>query len=448
VGLRILYLTGTPSAFNHDAFQGMKLAESLPGDGGHLLVRHWLAESRDEAIARHPGLAADATDWAEFTSFAPDVVFLEGGLYWNQEDWRIPPDVALSFVEDGGILIVADVDRNEVAQRYPSYTGDLRFFGTYLGGNPGDPARIRYVRDQLSNDDHPSNVMCPWPENDWDWPKQAYEGVGQVLAMLPVALEPRGRVLLWSAATADVLCQDFVVSEGQTTPFATAAQHGLGYAAVIAAAVSSDAVTSRNPGNIRWLCNLAAVLHDRAALERRLRHARRVATGAVGRGPNVGRSAAELATLPESKFLEHKQTFAFNIHTKKKDTALSDAVLDRVCSFWNTEGGTLLVGVEDRTGVVVGLDGDLKLFKDLDGLVNHVSNRLHQEVTAVAPCIDVRIEEADDRPLLRIDVPAGDKPLFRRDRFFVRDNNTTQELKGEPLQGYLQRRWPLGRNSG
>ena len=52
--------------------------------------------------------------------------------------------------------------------------------------------------------------------------------------------------------------------------------------------------------------------------------------------------------MPEDKFLEQKQTFAFNIHTKKKDAALSDAVLDRICSFWNTEGGTLLVGVEDR----------------------------------------------------------------------------------------------------
>ena len=109
MGLRILYLTQIPSAFNHEAFQGMNLAESLPGDGGDLLVRHWLTGSRDEAIARHPGLAADATDRAEFMSFAPDVMFLEGGLYWNKEDWRIPPDVALSFVEEGGILIVADV---------------------------------------------------------------------------------------------------------------------------------------------------------------------------------------------------------------------------------------------------------------------------------------------------------------------------------------------------
>jgi hypothetical protein len=232
------------------------------------------------------------------------------------------------------------------------------------------------------------------------------------------------------------------VDQGRTTPLATAAQHGLGYAAVIAAAVSSDIVTDRNPANIRWLCNLASVMHQRAAHERRLRGAVPAARRAGGIGPNSERSAAELARLPESKFLEFKQTFAFNVHTRQKDNGLSDAVLDRICSFWNTDGGTLLVGVKDRTGVIVGLDDDFKLFKDADRLVKDISDRLHREMAAAAPAIDVRTEEVDGKPVLRIDVPPGDAPLFRRDRFFVRDNNTTQELKGEPLLAYLRHRWP------
>jgi Putative DNA-binding domain len=442
VGVRVLYLTAIPSAFNDEAFRGMKLAEQLPGDDGDLLVRHWLTDSRDEAIARNRGLAADAIDRAEFTAFAPDVVFLEGGLYWNGEDWRIPPDVAVSFVENGGVFIVADVDRAEMGDNYAPYAGDLRFFGAHLDGYPEEPTRIRYVRDELANDGHPANVMCPWPPNDWDWAKEAYNGVDQVLVMGPLALEPRGQVLLWSAPTADVLSQDYFIDQGRTTPLATAAQHGLGYAAVIAAAVSSDVITDRNPANIRWLRNIASIMHERAARERRLRQASPAARRPGGIGPYGERSAAELATLPESKFLEHKQTFAFNIRSRQKDNALSDAVLDRICSFWNTEGGTLLVGVEDRTGVVVGLDDDLKLFKDCDGLVSHISQRLHQDVAAAAPSIEVRVEEAGGKPVLRIDVPPGNAPLFRRDRFFVRDNNTTHELKGEALQAYLRRRWP------
>jgi hypothetical protein len=113
MGLRVLYLTDLASAFNEEAFRGMKLAGKLAGDG-EILVRHWLTDSREEAIARNAGLAADATDRAEFEALAPDFVFLEGGLYWNRDgDWRVPPDLAVSFVEKGGVFIVADVDRNE-----------------------------------------------------------------------------------------------------------------------------------------------------------------------------------------------------------------------------------------------------------------------------------------------------------------------------------------------
>jgi len=350
VGLTVLYLTAIPSAFNDEAFRGMKTAEALPGDGGELLVRHWLTDSRDEAIARNRGLTADATDRAEFAEFAADVVFLESGLYWNREDWRIPPDVALSFVENGGVFIVADVDRAEVANSYDSYSADLRFFGAYLGGLPDDRLQVRYVRDELANDGHPANVMCQWPVNARDWAKDAYDGVDQVLAMSPLALEPSGQVLLWSSPTADVLSMDYFVDQHRTTPLATVAQHGLGYAAVIAAAVSSDVITGRNPANIRWLCNVASIMHERAARERQLRQPRSTGRRLAAIGRHGERSAADLAALPESKFLEHKQTFAFNIRTKQKDNALADAVLDRICSFWNTDGGTLLVGVEDRTG--------------------------------------------------------------------------------------------------
>lgn len=441
MGLRILYLTELASAFNREAFRGMKLAEQLAG-GGEILVRHWLTDSREEAIARNPALAADATDRAEFEAFAPDVVFLEGGLYGGGDDWRVPPDLVVSFVEDGGVFIVADVDRNEMAQHYSSYAGDLRFFGAALDGAPEMGAQVRYVHDDVSSDGSPSNVLCPWPQNDWDWPKAAYEGVDLVLALAPVALEPRGQVVLWSAATATVLSEDHVTAVGRTTPIATAGQHGLGYAVLIAAGVSPDGVTDRNSANITWLRNLAAVLHQRAAQEGRLRRARRLIARSSTQSPYSDWPAAELAVLPESKFLEHKQTFLYDIHTKQKNPALSDSVMERVCSFWNTDGGTLLVGVEDRTGRVTGISYDLKFFNDHDGLVKSISDQLHRDAPMAAPSITVRTEEASGETLLRIDVPAGNGPLYRRDRFFVRVNNTTQELKGEKIHQYVKHRWP------
>jgi len=158
--------------------------------------------------------------------------------------------------------------------------------------------------------------------------------------------------------------------------------------------------------------------------------------------PYAKRPAAELATLPEDRFLEHKRAFAFSASLNRKDANLTEKILDVICSFWNTDGGTVLVGVEDRTGRIVGLDDDLKLFKDLDGFVNHVSNKIHHNMAAIAPFVEAKIETVCDEPVLRIDVPAGNAGIFRQDRFQVRQNNNTLELKGESLLSYLKSRWP------
>jgi hypothetical protein len=437
-----LYLTAFSSAMNHDAFRGMNLAEQLPGSDGDLLVRHWLTDSRRQAIVGHARLADDATDREEFEAFSPDLVFLEGGLYWNRKDWRIPPDIAVEFVTRGGIFLVVDVDRNEIAHNYDSYVRDLRFFGAYLDGDPEDGTQIRYVADEVANIDSPYCVLCSLPPNVYDWPKRAFDGIDHVLAAAPVALGPMGSTLLWSAATASVLSQDRFIDQHRVAALGTAARHGRGYAALIAATVSPDVLTESHPNNIRWLCNVATMLQQRATRELRLRGASPATFRPSAVSPYGERTAAELAALPEDKFLEHKQAFAFSAAAKKKDTALSEKILNRISSFWNAEGGTVLVGVEDRTGRIVGLDGDISLFKDLDGLVNHVSSKINQDMMAIAPLVDVKIEMVSEAPVLRIDIPAGNVPVFRQDCFYVRVNNTTRELKGESLQKYLQGRWP------
>ena len=67
------------------------------------------------------------------------------------------------------------------------------------------------------------------------------------------------------------MCSSDLVDQGMRTPLATVRRHGLGYAVIVAASVSSDGITDANPANFRWLLNLANVLHGRAAAERRLR---------------------------------------------------------------------------------------------------------------------------------------------------------------------------------
>lgn len=108
------------------------------------------------------------------------------------------------------------------------------------------------------------------------------------------------------------------------------------------------------------------------------------------------------------------------------------------------DGGTLLVGVEDRTGAVVGLGPDIKLFADLDGLIGHISLRLHREVPAAAPFIEVGIEKWTGPPCFASTSRRAARPCLGGMSSF-RENNTTQKLKGDSLVAYLRRRQPADR---
>src|SRR5262249_38080190 len=161
----------------------------------------------------------------------------------------------------------------------------------------------------------------------------------RVLAVSPVALEPMAQILLYSAPTADILSQDMFVSRRLTVPLATVQQHGLGYAALVGAAVSIDVITEWNPDNIRWLGNVASVLHDRAVREHGLRRRSPVAASAVPQSRYGQRTAAELALMPEDRWLEHKETYTHDIKTNEKNVELAKVCLDRVFAFWNSDGG-------------------------------------------------------------------------------------------------------------
>ncbi|HEY5266421.1 MAG TPA: RNA-binding domain-containing protein [Acidimicrobiales bacterium] len=152
-------------------------------------------------------------------------------------------------------------------------------------------------------------------------------------------------------------------------------------------------------------------------------------------------STTDLVVKMEDHFLEHKQTYLYDVQTKVANPKLSDSVMDRICGFSNAEGGVLLIGVEDRTGRVTGLGLDLKLVQDLDALLNRVNQKLKNDLASIAPLVRIAPNLVGTASVLRIEVPAGERPLFLNERFMVRINNTTQELRGSAQLDYIYSRF-------
>jgi ATP-dependent DNA helicase RecG len=92
----------------------------------------------------------------------------------------------------------------------------------------------------------------------------------------------------------------------------------------------------------------------------------------------------------------------------KRDLSSMNRVLETVCSFLNTAGGTLVVGVEDQTRAVLGLDA---VEKQEEKLANAVASSIQPQ-----PTVQLEIVTHEDRDLLILRSAYAAGPFFIRER--------------------------------
>jgi hypothetical protein len=157
----------------------------------------------------------------------------------------------------------------------------------------------------------------------------------------------------------------------------------------------------------------------------------------------------DLLNRGESDQLEFKSSARFNLHTKMRDERLEKRIVASVAGFLNGQGGTLLIGVDDK-GVAAGLEGDYSLMAKPDNdryqlwLLDLVAAQLGKPVLAR---IKVTFEQSDDKDVCRVDVERSTVPVFSRsvgsaqDEFYVRFGNSTRQLTTEEYEVYRRDRW-------
>jgi ATP-dependent DNA helicase RecG len=107
-----------------------------------------------------------------------------------------------------------------------------------------------------------------------------------------------------------------------------------------------------------------------------------------------------------------------------------DDHLKWVCGFANAEGGTLVIGRDDK-GKLIGLP-DAKI------LLEELPNKLRDLLGIMA---EVNLCEEGGKGYLEIVVPAYPNPISYRGRYYQRSGSTLQELKGAALDRFLLRRY-------
>ncbi len=145
----------------------------------------------------------------------------------------------------------------------------------------------------------------------------------------------------------------------------------------------------------------------------------------------------------EGERLEFKSTLRMNLHTGKFDKEIEHAVLKTMTAFLNTEGGTLLVGVDDK-GTILGLEADQ--FPNADRMMLHftrlVGDRISTNHMSFISCYP---DSVDQKELFRIDVSPADIPAYLEhngeERFYIRTGPGTTYLKTSEVYDYLRKRF-------
>jgi len=162
--------------------------------------------------------------------------------------------------------------------------------------------------------------------------------------------------------------------------------------------------------------------------------------------PTRERPISELIHLGESLTLEFKSTLQWDVIQNQLNKGLRHSVLKTIDAFLNTEGGTLIIGVDDSGGVY-GLRDDLRsLQNSTDQFAQLLASLITEHLgPQYAHLVKIRFETVEEKVVCRVDVARAPEPVYlkgtRGKEFYIRVGNTSRALDPEQTVAYVEMNW-------
>ena len=160
----------------------------------------------------------------------------------------------------------------------------------------------------------------------------------------------------------------------------------------------------------------------------------------------------ELIAEGEGADLEFKSSLRWSYQGSCIDKKLQQVIMKTIAAFSNSDGGTLLIGVEDE-GEVLGLEPD---FSSLDGNKDefeiHLRNLINEHfgVGFAVSNLSVLFPSIDEKEVCQIEIKRANEPQYlqvtdqhggKSEKFFVRSGNSSIELPLKDVSPYIQSRF-------
>ena len=150
----------------------------------------------------------------------------------------------------------------------------------------------------------------------------------------------------------------------------------------------------------------------------------------------------EILKDEENRYLEFKSSLRYDFRQEKTNPELEKVIMKTIAAFGNTDGGILIIGVDDDKNIV-GLEKDFQTLKksDADYYEVHLRNILHKlmGVKYVSKYIRTQFEQVEDGNwVCKIKVIPAKEPLFLKyknkngqldEKFYVRSGNSSHEIE-------------------
>lgn len=171
---------------------------------------------------------------------------------------------------------------------------------------------------------------------------------------------------------------------------------------------------------------------------------------AVVRGTRSDPDIAALIAAGESERVEFKETARWNVREDKKDARMEAVIAKTVAAFLNSDGGTLVIGVDDA-GRATGLDRDYATLRtpDADRFELWLRDLLSSTLgTSAAALPAIRFAEVDGAAVCAVGCPRSPEPVFlaqgNATDLWVRVGNSTRSFGVDEAVRYVARHWRPG----
>ncbi len=161
----------------------------------------------------------------------------------------------------------------------------------------------------------------------------------------------------------------------------------------------------------------------------------------------TGTNLKSLLKNGENQHIEFKSTFLWDNKKKESNKKIQHSVMKTLAGFMNTQGGSLIIGVNDQKEVV-GLDEDIKNLKkkDLDGFENFFNlvftNMIGLEFRNY---IEINFDKIKNKDVCIINVKPSKKPVYVKNKkdeeFYIRAGNATHPLRISEATRYIEERF-------